>query len=44
MHSPQGSHSSFNIQSVVDDEEGMIVHVEAVSETNDTNQFAMVIH
>ena len=40
MHSPQGSHSSYNIQSVVDDKNGLIMHVEAVSETSDIKQFA----
>lgn len=43
MHSVQGSHSSYNVQSVVDDEHGLIVHVEAVSETNDALQFARQI-
>ncbi len=40
MHSPQGSHASYNVQSVVDDKHGLIVHAEAVSETSDVNQFA----
>ena len=40
MHSPQGSHSSYNIQSVVDDEKGMILNAEAVSEKSDIKQFA----
>lgn len=43
MHSPQGSHSSYNIQSVVDDENGLIMHVEAVNETSDVKQFARQI-
>jgi hypothetical protein len=40
MHSIQGSHASYNVQSVVDDKHGLIVHAEAVRETSDVNQFA----
>ncbi len=40
MASVQGKHASYNVQSVVDDKNGLIVHVEAVSDTNDQNQFA----
>jgi len=40
MHSVQGSHASYNVQSVVDDQHGLIVHAEAVNETSDINQFA----
>jgi hypothetical protein len=40
MHSVQGSHTSYNVQSVVDDTHGLIVHAQAVSETSDVNQFA----
>ena len=40
MHSVQGSHASYNVQSVVDDQHGLIVHVEAVNQTSDVNQFA----
>ena len=43
MHSRQGSHASYNVQSVVDDKHGLIVHAEAVSDTNDANQFAQQI-
>jgi len=43
MHSNQGSHASYNVQSVVDDKHGLIVHAEAVSETSDVNQFAQQI-
>jgi len=43
MHSIHGSHASYNVQSVVDDKHGLIVHVEAVSETSDVNQFAQQI-
>jgi transposase len=40
MHSVQGSHASYNVQSVVDDKHGLIVHGEAVNQTSDLNQFA----
>jgi transposase len=43
MHSVQGSHAAYNIQSVVDDEHGLIVNAEAVSDTNDAHQFARQI-
>ena len=43
MHSVQGSHASYNVQSVVDDQHGLIVHAEAVSEKSDVNQFAAQI-
>jgi hypothetical protein len=43
MRSVQGSHASYNVQSVVDDQHGLIVHAEAVSETSDVNQFARQI-
>jgi transposase len=44
MHSIQGSHASYNIQSVVDEKYGLIVHAEAVNETSDVNQFACQIN
>jgi transposase len=43
MHGIQGSHASYNVQSVVDEKHGLIVHVEAVNETSDVNQFAQQI-
>jgi len=43
MHSLQGSHASYNVQSVVDDQYGLIVHAEAVQEATDVNQFASQI-
>lgn len=43
MHSIQGSHASHNVQSVVDDKHGLIVHAEGVSATSDVNQFARQI-
>jgi len=43
MRSLQGKHASYNVQSVVDDENALIVHAEAVNDTNDLNQFARQI-
>jgi transposase len=43
MHSIQGSHTSYNVQSVVDDKNGLMVHAEAVQEATDVNQFATQI-
>jgi transposase len=40
MRSVQGSHASYNVQSVVDNKHGLIVHIEAVSDSSDVNQFA----
>ena len=40
MRSIQGKHASYNVQSVVDDKNGLIVHAEAVNDTSDINQFA----
>jgi transposase len=40
MHSVQGSHASYNVQSVVDDQHGLIVHAEAVRATSDVNELA----
>jgi transposase len=43
MHSIQGSHASYNVQHVVDDKNGFIVHTEPVSDATDVNQFARQI-
>lgn len=43
MHSPQGSHAAYNLQHVVDDKHGLIVNVDAVSDANDSQQFAKQI-
>jgi transposase len=43
MHSTQGSHASYNVQSVVDDQNGLMVHVEAVNDATDVSQFARQI-
>ena len=43
MRSIQGKHASYNVQSVVDDKNGLIVNAEAVNDTNDINQFARQI-
>ena len=40
MRSIQGSHAGYNVQSVVDDKHGLIVHAKAESETGDVNQFS----
>jgi len=40
MKGRQGSHSGYNVQSVVDGKEGIIVSVQAVTDKNDLNQFA----
>lgn len=42
MRSIQGSHASYNVQGVVDDKKGLIVHAEAIAES-DINQFASQI-
>ena len=43
MRSIQGKHASYNVQSVVDDKNGLIVHAEALDDVNDLNQFARQI-
>lgn len=43
MRSAQGTHASYNVQTVVDDHKGLIVHAEAVKEANDLHQFAQQI-
>ena len=43
MKSRQGSHASYNVQNVVDERHGLIVHAQAVSATSDVNQFAKQI-
>ena len=40
MRSIQGKHASYNVQSVVDDQNGLIIHAEAGNDTSDLNQFA----
>ena len=40
MRSVQGSHSAYNVQSVVDEKHGLIVNSDVVSENNDIHQFA----
>lgn len=41
--SAQGSHTSYNVQSVTDDKHGLILHADAVRDVNDTQQFARQI-
>lgn len=43
VKSPQGTHCGYNMQSVVDDKNGLIVHTEVVSESNDLKQLAAQI-
>lgn len=43
MHSIQGNHTGYNVQSVIDDEHGLIVQAEAVTDANDARQFARQI-
>ena len=40
MHSIQGTHASYNVQSVVDEKHGLIVNVDAVAACTDIGQFA----
>lgn len=39
----QGTHSGYNMQSVVDDKNGLIVHTDVVNEANDLKQLAVQI-
>ena len=43
VKSPQGTHCGYSMQSVVDDQNGLIAHVDVVSEANDSNQLAVQI-
>lgn len=43
MKSIQGSHAAYNVQSVVDDKNGLIVSTDVVSKNNDREQFAKQI-
>ena len=43
MKSPQGTHPSYSVHSVMDDQNGLIVHVDAVNEANDQNQLSKQI-
>jgi len=40
MHSIQGIHAGYNVQSVVDEKHGLIVSSDVVNENNDVHQFA----
>jgi len=40
MHSKDGSHTSYNVQTAVDDEHGLIVSAEALSAANDRGQLS----
>jgi len=43
MKSVQGSHAAYNVQLVVDDQQGLLLQADAVEETSDVNQFARQI-
>jgi transposase len=43
MSSRQGKHAGYNVQSVADDKNGLIVHAEAVNDVTDKHQFARQI-
>ena len=44
INSLQGSHAGFNVQSTVDEKEGLILSIDVVSENNDLSQFASQIN
>ncbi len=44
VKSIQGTHAGYNVQSVVDEKNGLIVNIDVVSESNDRNQFAEQIN
>ncbi len=44
INSLQGSHAGYNLQSTVDEKEGLILSADVVSENNDLNQFASQIN
>lgn len=44
MRSIQGTHASYNIQSVVDKKQGLIVNTDVVNENNDLKQFAKQVN
>ena len=43
VKSPQGTHCGYCMQNVVDDKNGLIVHTDVVSESNDLKQLATQI-
>lgn len=43
MRSIQGSHASYNVQTVVDDKHGLLIHTEPVNDPNDCGLFAKQI-
>lgn len=43
VKSPQGTHSGYALQSVVDEKHGLIAHTDVVSQANDANQLATQI-
>src|SRR5690606_39248065 len=43
IKSIQGKHAGYNVQSVVDDQHGLIVHAQAVADVNDRKQFSLQV-
>ncbi len=43
VKSPQGTHSGYSMQTVVDDKNGLIVGTDVVNEANDSHQLAVQI-
>lgn len=43
IHSRQGSHAGYNVQTVVDEQQGLIVSSDVVNDNNDCHQFAAQI-
>ena len=44
MHSVQGTHTSYNVQSVVDDQNGLIAAIDVTHQATDFQQFSTQIH
>jgi transposase len=44
MHGRQGSHTGYNAQIVVDEQQGLIVNCDVVNDNNDLNQFSSQIN
>jgi transposase len=40
LNSVQGTHASYNVQNVVDEKHGLILHTDVVNDSNDLKQFA----
>jgi transposase len=44
MRSIHGAHASYNVQTVVDDKNGLLIHADAVRETKDIDQLSGQVH